>query len=25
VRFLRDLRRKRPGRFSHSDDAVKRL
>jgi hypothetical protein len=25
VRFLRDLRRKRPGRFSHSDDAVTRL
>jgi tRNA U38,U39,U40 pseudouridine synthase TruA len=25
VRFLRDLRRKKPGRFSHSDDAVTRL
>lgn len=25
VRFLRDLRRKRPGRFSHSDDAITRL
>jgi hypothetical protein len=25
VRFLRNLRRKRPGRFSHSHDAVTRL